>query len=83
VDAATTGGALHGNVSEEVGVSGSAITGVAEVARGATVKLVNATCDQTIDLQWAFHDRRPPLRGSTRAKRASGGTLAAEPPGRI
>ena len=37
-------------MSEEVGVSGSAITGVLDLPGGATVKLVNATSDQTIDL---------------------------------
>ena len=50
MDAAASGGALYGNVSEEVGVSGSAITGVVDVPAGATVKLVNATSDQTIGL---------------------------------
>ena len=33
-----------------MGVSGSAITGVLDLPGGATVKLVNATSDQTIDL---------------------------------
>lgn len=85
VDAAASVGALYGNVSEEVGVSGSAITGVADVPAGATVKLVNATSDQTIDLPSgrlrSTPARRPPVRGSTQARRASGGTLEAEPPG--
>jgi len=50
VDASASGGALYGNVSEHVGVSGPAITGTADVPAGATVTLLNATTDQTIDL---------------------------------
>jgi len=50
VDAAASGGALYGNVSEWLGVSGPVITGVAVVPDGATVKLLNPDTDQTIDL---------------------------------
>jgi hypothetical protein len=60
VDAPASGGALYGNVSEEVGVSGSAITGVADVPAGATVKLVNATPIRRSASPVAVHDRHQP-----------------------
>jgi hypothetical protein len=68
VDAAASRAALYGNVPEEAGVSGSAITGTADVPAGATVKLVNVTSDQTSDLPsgpFTIDTRRTTLRGGS------------------